>query len=64
MWVIGVSLLFGMLFSFLGMLCALTGFWLLRRLMLKRLGGCTGDTVGATVEITEMLFLVGSALAA
>jgi adenosylcobinamide-GDP ribazoletransferase len=53
-----------MLFSFWGMLCALAGFWLLRRLMLKRLGGCTGDTVGATVEITEMLFLLGSALAA
>jgi adenosylcobinamide-GDP ribazoletransferase len=64
MWVIGVSLLFGMLFSFWGMLCALAGFWLLRRLMLKRLGGCTGDTVGATVEITEMFFLVGSALGA
>ncbi len=64
MWVIGVSLLFGMLFSLWGMLCALAGFWLLRRLMLKRLGGCTGDTVGATVEITEMFFLVGSALAA
>jgi len=63
MWVIGVSLLFGMLFSFWGMLSALAGFWLLRRLMLKRLGGCTGDTVGATVEITEMFFLVGSALA-
>lgn len=63
-WVIGVCLLVGALFSIWGMLCALMGFWLLRRLMLKRLGGFTGDTVGATVETTEMLFLVGSALAA
>ena len=63
MWVIGVCVLAGALFSFWGMICVLSGFWLLRRLMLKRLGGCTGDTVGATVEISEMLFLVGSALA-
>ena len=62
-WVVGVCLLVGALFSIWGMLCALTGFWLLRRMMLKRLGGFTGDTVGASVEITEMLFLVGSALA-
>lgn len=32
--------------------------WLLRRLMCVRLGGVTGDTVGAAVEITEMLLLV------
>ena len=62
-WVLGVCLLAGVLISFWGVICALTGFWLLRRVMLKRLGGCTGDTVGATVEISEMLFLVGSALA-
>jgi cobalamin synthase len=30
--------------------------------MLKRLGGCTGDTVGATVEISEMLFMLGAVL--
>ncbi len=63
MWGIGVCVLAGVIFSFWGMLCVLGGFWLLRRLMLKRLGGCTGDTVGATVEISEMLFLIGSALA-
>ncbi|UTA47681.1 adenosylcobinamide-GDP ribazoletransferase [Simiduia sp. 21SJ11W-1] len=32
--------------------------WLLRRLMCQRLGGVTGDTVGAAVEITEMSSLV------
>jgi len=30
----------------------------LRHLMLKRLGGCTGDTAGALVEITEISILV------
>lgn len=32
--------------------------FLLRRLMLKRLGGCTGDTAGATVELIELCALV------
>lgn len=32
--------------------------FLLRRLMLKRLGGCTGDTAGATVELIELSALV------
>jgi len=27
--------------------------WLLRQQMLKRLGGCTGDTLGATTELVE-----------
>ncbi len=44
-----------------GLLFVLIGFWLLRRLMIQRIGGFTGDTVGATVEITEMLWLVGAA---
>ncbi len=34
----------------------------LRRLMIQRLGGCTGDTAGATVEITEAVWLLGAAL--
>ena len=32
--------------------------YLLRRLMIKRLGGTTGDTLGATCEIIEALILV------
>lgn len=30
----------------------------LRRLMLQRLGGTTGDTAGATIELIEALFLI------
>lgn len=48
------------------------GFWLLlacvsvfislRRLMIKRIGGATGDTAGALVEITEATTLATLAL--
>jgi len=34
----------------------------LRRLMRQRLGGCTGDTLGAAVEITEAVILVAGVL--
>jgi adenosylcobinamide-GDP ribazoletransferase len=34
----------------------------LRRMMLRRLGGCTGDTAGALLELLEMAVLVGWAL--
>lgn len=37
--------------------------WCLRRLMLGRLGGCTGDTLGASIEIAEAVTLVASASA-
>jgi adenosylcobinamide-GDP ribazoletransferase len=37
-------------------------FWLLRRLMLKRIGGTTGDTAGALLEITETLTLLTAAV--
>ncbi len=40
----------------------LIGFYFSRRLMLKRLKGCTGDTAGAIIETSEALFLVGAAL--
>jgi adenosylcobinamide-GDP ribazoletransferase len=36
--------------------------WLLRATMMRRLGGCTGDTLGASIEITETTVLVASAL--
>ncbi|BFM17657.1 adenosylcobinamide-GDP ribazoletransferase [Maricurvus nonylphenolicus] len=32
----------------------------LRRMMMQRLGGTNGDTAGATVEISEILLLVGA----
>jgi adenosylcobinamide-GDP ribazoletransferase len=44
------------------MIGTLLVFWLLRRLMLQRLQGCTGDTAGASVEIGEMGWLVGAAI--
>ena len=42
---------------------ALAMVWLLRRLMLQRLGGATGDTLGATCEIVEAAVLVVMVLA-
>jgi len=38
-------------------------FWWLRLSMIRRIGGTTGDTAGATVELTECAVLVGLALA-
>ena len=61
-WIVGLCLLCCLLFSFWGIVFVLLGFFLLRRLMLKILGGCTGDTIGASVEISEMLFILGIAL--
>jgi adenosylcobinamide-GDP ribazoletransferase len=34
----------------------------LRQMMLRRLGGCTGDTAGALLELLEMAVLVAVAL--
>ncbi|EPJ87407.1 MULTISPECIES: adenosylcobinamide-GDP ribazoletransferase [unclassified Pseudomonas] len=34
----------------------------LRQMMLRRLGGCTGDTAGALLELLEMAMLVGVVL--
>lgn len=42
-------------------LAALMFFWL-RQVMLRRLGGTTGDTAGALLELLEMAVLVGLAL--
>lgn len=57
-----LCLLLSAIASVWGMLLVLIGFYFLRRLMLIRLDGCTGDTVGATVEISEMLFMLGTIL--
>jgi adenosylcobinamide-GDP ribazoletransferase len=43
-------------------LTATAGFFWLRRLMIRRLGGSTGDTAGAMLELLEMLVLVVLAL--
>jgi adenosylcobinamide-GDP ribazoletransferase len=43
-------------------LAATAGFFWLRRLMIRRLGGSTGDTAGAMLELLEVLVLVVLAL--
>ncbi len=55
-------LLLALYLSWQGVLAFLLMFYFLRRLMLQRLRGCTGDTAGATVELTEVFWLVGVAL--
>ncbi|MBV4469659.1 adenosylcobinamide-GDP ribazoletransferase [Pseudomonas siliginis] len=62
-WVLGVSALGCVLIAGIGaVLISLVGFVLLRRLMMRRLGGTTGDTAGALLELLEMGVLVGLAL--
>ncbi|WP_300730189.1 adenosylcobinamide-GDP ribazoletransferase [Pseudomonas sp.] len=41
---------------------AVAGFVWLRQVMMRRLGGTTGDTAGALLELLEVLMLVGLAL--
>ena len=41
---------------------AVVGFFWLRQVMLRRLGGTTGDTAGALLELLEVAVLVGLAL--
>ena len=55
-------LLFSAWVSLSGLVLVLLVFLALRRTMIKRLGGCTGDTAGATVEITEAVWLCAAAL--
>jgi adenosylcobinamide-GDP ribazoletransferase len=65
--VLAGSALFCLLISGLGGVLALVVatvvFVWLRQVMLRRLGGTTGDTAGALLELLEMAVLVGSALA-
>lgn len=46
------------------LLLAALGFVWLRRVMMQRLGGTTGDTAGALLELLEVMVLVGLALVA
>ena len=41
---------------------AVLGFAWLRQVMLRRLGGTTGDTAGAMLELLEVAVLIGLAL--
>ena len=56
-------LMISALISFSSTLCVLLGFVGLRHLMIKHLRGCTGDTTGALVEISEALWLIASTIA-
>ena len=44
------------------LLATVVSFLLLRRLMLRRLGGTTGDTAGALLELTETVVLIAAAI--
>lgn len=49
-------------YSISGVIAVLLVFSALRKMMIQRLGGCTGDTAGASVEITETIWLCVAAL--
>lgn len=49
-------------FSFSGLVLVALVYLALRRMMIKQIGGCTGDTAGATLEIGEAFWLLGAAL--
>ncbi|MBV7568793.1 adenosylcobinamide-GDP ribazoletransferase [Pseudomonas sp. PDM27] len=65
-WVLAVSALACVLIAGLSgvvaVVLAVLGFAWLRRVMLRRLGGTTGDTAGAMLELLEVAVLVGLAL--
>lgn len=46
----------------IGLLFTAVIFLALRRIMIRRIGGCTGDTAGATLEAGEAFWLLGAAL--
>ncbi len=64
-WVLGVSFGVALAFGLAGLLALLVTLMLfawLRSRFLARLGGTTGDTAGALVELTECAVLVALAL--
>lgn len=61
-WLLVVVLMLAAMLAWQGLVLALIVFWLLRRLMMQRIEGCTGDTAGACVEFGEAAWLIGIAL--
>lgn len=65
-WVLGASALACLLIAgvkvIVALVVAFVGFVWLRRVMMRRLGGTTGDTAGALLELLEMAVLVGVVL--
>ena len=65
-WVLGASALACLLIAgvkaIVALVVAFVGFVWLRQVMIRRLGGTTGDTAGALLELLEMAVLVGLVL--
>lgn len=61
-WVLAGSLVLGLLLGWKAWVLGLVAFLWLRHLMLRRLGGTTGDTAGALLELLEVVLLVAVAL--
>lgn len=65
-WVLGASALTCLLIAgmkaIVALVVAFVGFVWLRHVMMRRLGGTTGDTAGALLELLEMAVLVGVVL--
>ncbi|MCF4998298.1 adenosylcobinamide-GDP ribazoletransferase [Pseudomonas syringae] len=62
-WVLGLSALFCVLIGgVVAVVVALGMFIWLRQVMMRRLGGTTGDTAGALLELLEMAVVVGLVL--
>ncbi|WP_149087868.1 adenosylcobinamide-GDP ribazoletransferase [Pseudomonas prosekii] len=59
---LGCLLLGGMINGLVALVIAIAVFAWLRQVMIRRLGGSTGDTAGALLELLEMTVLVGLAL--
>ena len=59
---LGCWLIGGMIDGLVALLIAIAVFAWLRQVMIRRLGGTTGDTAGALLELLEMAVLVGLAL--
>lgn len=59
---LGCLLLGGMVDGLVALVIAIAVFAWLRQVMIRRLGGSTGDTAGALLELLEMAVLVGLAL--
>jgi len=63
LWVLGASAIGSLLLGgWLPLLVAVLVFFALRRSMLRRLGGTTGDTAGALLELLELAVLLSLAL--
>lgn len=53
----------GLVFVALGLVFSMAALWHLRRIFLRRLGGFTGDCLGAVQQVCEIAFYAGAAVA-